>query len=103
MMTCLQIIEKHGEKNWRLLVLIALHGAHNLKVAGSNPAPATKYLADNTAKNKKASIPGSGLFAVLAHSWHTETQSPGTKSNKSQHRKRSAWFARMQFCSQICV
>jgi hypothetical protein len=46
--------------------------AHNLKVVGSNPTPATKYLADNTAKNKKASVFGSGLFCcfgtLLAHS-----------------------------------
>ena len=58
--------------------------AHNLKVAGSNPAPATKYLFDNKAKIKKASIFGSGLFAVLAHSWHTQNQSTAPRGNKSQ-------------------
>jgi len=44
MMPSLQIIEKHGEKNWLLLVLITLHGAHNLKVVGSNPTPATNLI-----------------------------------------------------------
>jgi hypothetical protein len=53
-------------------------------------APATNYLADSTAKNKIASIFGSGLFIVLAQFWHTETQSPETKSNKPQHGNRDA-------------
>jgi hypothetical protein len=43
MTSIFQSFEKHGKKIWRLLALIALHGAHNLKVVGSNPTPATKH------------------------------------------------------------
>ena len=58
--------------------------AHNLKVAGSNPAPATKNTKQNQRLKRKPRSSRTGLSAFLAQFWHTEIQAVPTADNETR-------------------